>query len=242
MHMFCNGVKGHNFGFSFQFMPHTAHWFYVYFNGCCLYPFHMNYPPWFLLPNSQLYAWPDTWNFFRKRATIVCHKSDLISLTFFPENTPVIKKTCAQLFNIEGYTHEITHSTLQALFYAMTGMVYFSNELYGYLMDVSMNLMDVFLDEIFLLWIKGSRKRQGRRTNVFGHEGRNKIIQFSVHFNANFDEFNHFSHTRHLLLGGKQAFFAWTNETSKHSPAAPCEYFWHTSTSKIWPNNWWLGN
>jgi hypothetical protein len=109
----------------------------------------------------------------------------------------------------------------------MTGMVYFSNELYGYLMDVSMNLMDVFLDEIFLLWIKGSRKRQvnlmmrffccgsrdsrrrqGRRTNVFGHEGRNKIIQFSVHFNANFDEFNHFSHTRHLLLGEKQAFFA----------------------------------
>lgn len=54
-------------------------------------------------------------------------------------------------------------------------------------------------------WIKGSRRGQGRRKNAFGQEGRNKRIRFSVHFDANSDEFNHLAHTTHLFLGGEQA-------------------------------------
>jgi hypothetical protein len=55
---------------------------------------------------------------------------------------------------------------------------------------------------------RGSRRGQGRRSNAFGQEGRNKRIRLFVHFDANSDEFNHLARTGHLFLGGNKPFLS----------------------------------
>jgi hypothetical protein len=57
----------------------------------------------------------------------------------------------------------------------------------------------------FQSWIKGSLRGQERRKHAFGQEGKNKRIRFSLHFDANSDEFNHLARTWNLFLGGKQS-------------------------------------
>jgi hypothetical protein len=53
---------------------------------------------------------------------------------------------------------------------------------------------------------KGNRGKRGRMPNAFGKRGRNKRMRFSIHFDANSEEFNQLVQTNYLNLVGHPAF------------------------------------
>jgi hypothetical protein len=46
----------------------------------------------------------------------------------------------------------------------------------------------------------GAIEKQGRVPNAFGKRGRNKRMRFSIHFDANYEEFNQLVQTSYLNL------------------------------------------
>jgi hypothetical protein len=53
---------------------------------------------------------------------------------------------------------------------------------------------------------RGNRGNKGRMPNAFGKRGRNKRMRFSIHFDANSEEFNQLVQTGYLNLIGHPAF------------------------------------